>query len=131
THSLRTAFLQQFKSGSVMLVLLALLALALAFTLLLAVRLRRRAASSAERLAAGGGEPCLVLEQAGCDLGTVWNEFAANALCIARARVLAAALHVVGTLRPGRRSAYSKKKRSPGACKFPRCKSHLRSFSLA
>src|SRR5436305_8187831 len=74
---------------------LVLFTLALAFALLLAARFL---ASTADRRAAGGAEPRLVLEQARRDLGAIGNEFAANALRITGAGMLTAALHVVGAL---------------------------------
>src|SRR4051794_34970058 len=89
------------KLGSVALVLLALLA----FALFLAAPLARLAA--ADRSAAGRTNPRLVLEQAGRHLGAIRNELAADALRIARARMLPPALprlHVVGALRTSRRA---------------------------
>src|SRR4051794_12586615 len=96
------------KVGSVMsLVLLALLALFLAAT---PARL-----AAADRSAAGRTNPRFVLEQAGRHLGAIRNELAADALRIARARMLPPALprlHIVGALRPGRRGPQCNAKRS-------------------
>src|SRR5262249_52791531 len=85
------------------------------FAGLLARLLARFLAAAATELgAAGRRHPCLVLEQAGGDLGAIRDELAADALSVADTGVLPAAAHVVGALRRGGRSKQRHRKAGGG-----------------
>src|SRR2546421_7492950 len=87
--------------------------------------------AAAHHCRAGLAQLALIPRQAGGDFAAVRNEFAAKALCVAGAGMLAASAHVVGALRSGGRCPCRKAQGSADHAKLPRSDHfHLEAFSL-